>query len=92
MNRTGLIIALAVAIVTGVAFGLYPDLDLRVARHFYAVEDASHNMFAFRIYPPVMMARNLGLWVGTVLVIPAILALIWLGEIWRRKPPAAAHA
>jgi len=76
MNRTGLTIALAVAIVTGVAFGLYPDLDLRVARHFYAVEDASHNMFAFRIYPPVMMARNLGLWVGTMLVIPAAYLLL----------------
>jgi membrane-associated PAP2 superfamily phosphatase len=85
MNRTGLIIALAVAIITGVAFGVYPDLDLRVARHFYAVEDASHNTFAFRIYPPVMMARNLGLWVGTVLVIPAVLALLVKLILPRRK-------
>ncbi|MGB8103804.1 MAG: phosphatase PAP2 family protein [Pseudolabrys sp.] len=85
MNRTGLIVALAVAIVTGVAFGLYPDLDLRVARHFYAVEDTSHNMFAFRIYPPVMMARNLGLWIGTVLVIPAVLALLVKLILPRRK-------
>lgn len=85
MNRTGLIVALAVAIVTGVAFGVYPDLDLRVARHFYAVEDTSHNMFAFRIYPPVMMARNLGLWVGTVLVIPAVLALLVKLILPRRK-------
>ncbi|MFZ0103224.1 MAG: phosphatase PAP2 family protein [Pseudolabrys sp.] len=85
MNRTGLIVALAVAIVTGVAFGLYPDLDLRVARHFYAVGDASHNTFAFRIYPPVMMARNLGLWVGTVLVIPAVLALLVKLILPRRK-------
>jgi membrane-associated PAP2 superfamily phosphatase len=85
MNRTGLIVALAVAIVTGVAFGVYPDLDLRVARHFYAVEDASHNTFAFRIYPPVMMARNLGLWVGTVLVIPAVLALLVKLILPRRK-------
>jgi membrane-associated PAP2 superfamily phosphatase len=85
MNRTGLIVALAVAIVTGVAFGVYPDLDLRVARHFYAVEDASHNTFAFRIYPPVMMARNLGLWIGTVLVIPAVLALLVKLILPRRK-------
>jgi lipid A 4'-phosphatase len=85
MNRTGLIVALAVAIVTGVAFGVYPDLDLRVARHFYAVEDASHNTFALRIYPPVMMARNLGLWVGTVLVIPAVLALLVKLILPRRK-------
>jgi lipid A 4'-phosphatase len=85
MNRTGLIVALAVAIVTGVAFGVCPDLDLRVARHFYAVEDASHNTFALRIYPPVMMARNLGLWVGTVLVIPAVLALLVKLILPRRK-------
>jgi membrane-associated PAP2 superfamily phosphatase len=42
-------------------------------------------MFAFRIYPPVMMARNLGLWVGTVLVIPAVLALLVKLILPRRK-------
>src|SRR5215470_10793625 len=47
MNRTGLIIALTIAIVAGATFGFYPELDLRIARHFYEVEDASHNMFAF---------------------------------------------
>src|SRR5215813_7795830 len=68
MNRTGLIIVLTIAIVAGVAFGFYPDLDLRIARHFYEVEDTNHNMFELRIYPPLMMARNIGLWIGTVLV------------------------
>jgi lipid A 4'-phosphatase len=85
MNRTGLIIALAIAIAAGVVFGLYPDFDLRVARYFYAVEDAHHNMFAFRIYPPAMMARNLGLWVGSVLVAPAALALLVKLILPRRK-------
>ena len=37
MNRTGLLIALAIAAVAGVAFGLYPELELRVARHFYSI-------------------------------------------------------
>src|SRR6266702_94557 len=42
MNRAGLIVALTIAVVAGVAFGLYPELDLRIARYFYAVEDANH--------------------------------------------------
>ena len=53
MNRTGLLIALAIAVVAGVVFGLYPELDLRIARYFYSFEDAGHNTFAFRLYPPV---------------------------------------
>jgi lipid A 4'-phosphatase len=85
MNRTGLTIAVTIAIVAGVAFGLYPDLDLRIARHFYEVEDASHNMFAYRLYPPLMMARNVGLWIGTILVAPAVFALLIKLILPRRK-------
>jgi lipid A 4'-phosphatase len=76
MNRTGLIVALAVAAVTGATFALYPDLDLRIARYFYGFTDAGHNAFAWRIYPPLMLARDIGLWVGTVLVAPAVAALV----------------
>jgi lipid A 4'-phosphatase len=76
MNRTGLIIALAIAAVTGLAFGLYPQLDLRIAQHFHDYIDASHNVFAWRISPPLMLARNVGLWVGTVLIAPAVAALV----------------
>jgi membrane-associated PAP2 superfamily phosphatase len=76
MNRTGLIIALAIAAFVGLLFGLVPEIDLRVARHFYAYIDASHNAFAWRIYPPLMVARNVGIWVGTVLVAPAVAAVV----------------
>jgi len=76
MNRTGLIVTLTIAVVAGVAFGLYPEIDLSIARYFYAFEDANHNMFAFRIYPPLMLARDVGLWVGAALVAPAVVALI----------------
>jgi membrane-associated PAP2 superfamily phosphatase len=75
MNRTGLLIALAIAVVTGLVFGFYPGLDLEVARYFHAIEDRN-NMFALRIYPPLMRARDVGLWVGTILVAPAACALI----------------
>lgn len=76
MNRTGLIIALAIAAVAGLTFGFFPDLDLRIARHFYGYIDESHNVFAWRIYPPLMAARNIGLWAGTILVAPAVVALV----------------
>jgi membrane-associated phospholipid phosphatase len=78
MNRAGFIVALAIAVVAGVAFGLYPELDLRIARYFYVFEDTSHNMFALRIYPPLMLARNVGLWIAAVLVAPAVAAVVFL--------------
>jgi membrane-associated PAP2 superfamily phosphatase len=76
MNRTGLIIALAIAVVAGLAFALYPEIDLRVARPFYAVVDAANNAFAWRIYPPAMLARDIGLWIGALLIAPAVVALV----------------
>jgi membrane-associated PAP2 superfamily phosphatase len=85
MNRTGLLIALAIAIVAGAAFGFYPDLDLRIARYFYGFEDSSHNMFALRIYPPLMRARDVGLWAGTILLAPAVGALVIKLLLPRRK-------
>jgi lipid A 4'-phosphatase len=76
MNRTGLIVAFIIAAVAGLAFGLFPQLDLAVARHFHAYIDDSHNAFAWRIYPPLMMARDIGIWISAVLVAPAVIALV----------------
>jgi lipid A 4'-phosphatase len=85
MNRTGLIVALSLAVVTGLAFGLYPELDLRIARYFYGFVDANHNVFAWRIYPPFMLARDAGLWVGTLLAASAVAALVIKLILPRRK-------
>jgi membrane-associated PAP2 superfamily phosphatase len=85
MNRTGLLIALSIAVVAGLVFGLYPELDLRIAGHFYAVEDASQNKFAFRLYLPLMRARDAGLWIGTLLLVPAVVALLTKLILPRRK-------
>ncbi len=74
MNRIGLIVALAIAVVVGVAFGFYPQLDPTIAAPFNAITINGNN-FGLRIYPPLMLARNLGLWVGTVLILPALAAL-----------------
>lgn len=75
MNRTGLIIALVIAAVNGLVFGLFPGLELRVAQHFHDVVDAGGNVFAWRVYPPLMLARDIGLWVSTVIIVPVIIVL-----------------
>jgi lipid A 4'-phosphatase len=85
MNRTGLLIVLGIAAVTGLLFGFYPDLDLRVARYFYVVTDGASNNFAWRIYPPLMIARDAGLWVGTLVIVPVLAALVWKLLLPRRK-------
>lgn len=74
MNRTGLIIALVIAAAAGLAFGMYPQLDLDIAAVFYP-HMIGNNTFGWRLYPPLMMARDAGLWVGTILIAPFLIAL-----------------
>jgi lipid A 4'-phosphatase len=74
MGRTGLIVALATAAVVGLVFALFPQLDLRISRHFYEFALGT-NTFAWRMSPPVIFARNIGLWLGTLLVAPFVAAL-----------------
>ena len=76
MNRTGLIIALAIGGIAGLVFGLFPQLDLAISRPFHDHVDSIGNVFAWRTYVPLMRARDIGLWVGTVLVAPAVLSLL----------------
>jgi lipid A 4'-phosphatase len=85
MTRTGLIIVLSIAAVSGVTLALFPEIELRIARPFYEIVDTSHNVFALRIYPPLTVARDIGLWIGTLLVVPAIVALIIKLVLPRRK-------
>jgi membrane-associated PAP2 superfamily phosphatase len=92
MNRTGLIVALALAVITGLLFGLFPQLDLAVSAPFHDYVDKSHNVFAWRIYRPVMLARNVGLWIGALLVAPAVVALIVKLALPRRKMLVSGRA
>jgi membrane-associated PAP2 superfamily phosphatase len=75
MNRTGLIVALAIAAVVGLAFGLFPQLDLMVSAPFHAIM-IGNNAFGMRIYPPLLLARDIGLWVGGALILPAVVAFV----------------
>ena len=51
MNRTGLVIALAVAAAVGLMFGIWPDLDLKLAALFF---DPGRDGF-WRAYDPVYL-------------------------------------
>jgi len=74
MGRTGLYIALAVGVVTGLVFGIFPELDLAISRVFYE-HTINGNHFGWRIYPPLMTARDAGLWVGTIIIVGVLIAL-----------------
>ena len=72
MNRTGFVIALAVAAVVGVVFGLRPDLDLRLAGLFFDPERGGF----WRAYdPPYLRARDIATWLITLVAMPAFVAL-----------------
>ena len=75
INRTELLIALAVAVVVGFIFALDPDLDLKIAAPFYDIV-IGVNHFGLRIYPPLMLARNVILWAVTAMVVWVLLALV----------------
>lgn len=92
MNRTGLIVALIVAAVAGVVFGFYPELDLRIAKYFHDYIDKSRIAFSFRIYPPIMRARDVSLWITTLLVLPAVVALVIKIFLPKRKLLVPARA
>src|ERR1700681_593849 len=73
MNRTGLIIALALALVVGLLFGIYPELDLRIAAWFY---DASSRTFPLKLDAWAAIARDGAMWIAWALAMPALVALL----------------
>ncbi len=92
MNRTGLTITLAVAVVVGAVFGIYPELDLRISQPFYETLDASKNIFAWRIYPPLMWLRDIMLWIVTAVAVAVLFALIAKLVLPRRRMLISARA
>ena len=84
MNRTGLIVALGLAAVVGVVFGLFPQLDLMISAPFNAMVENGYN-FSLRLSQPLQLARDIGLWVGTAIIIPVVAALAFKLLLPRRR-------
>jgi membrane-associated PAP2 superfamily phosphatase len=68
MNRIGLLIALVIAAVVGVIFGLYPELDLRLVRPFYEI-DRGGNKFGLRTDELLIMVRETAMWLITAIAL-----------------------
>ena len=73
MNRTGLFIALALALVIGLLFGIYPELDLKLAALFY---DPATKSFPLKLNTLAAIARDGAMWIAWALALPAIVALV----------------
>jgi lipid A 4'-phosphatase len=89
MNRTGLVIALAVAAVVGLVFGIWPDLDLKLAAPFYDPDRGGY----WRTYDPTYWrGRDAVTWLVTLVALPAFAALV--GKLirpqWRLLIPGRA--
>jgi lipid A 4'-phosphatase len=73
MNRTGLLIALALALVIGLLFGIYPELDLKLAALFY---DPAAKDFPLKLSTLAAIARDGAMWISWGLALPAIVTLL----------------
>ncbi|HXL12615.1 MAG TPA: phosphatase PAP2 family protein [Bradyrhizobium sp.] len=73
MNRTGLFLALALALVVGLLFGFYPELDLKLAALFY---DAPSKSFPLKQNSLAAIARDGAMVIAWALALPAVVALV----------------
>src|SRR5262249_38208111 len=73
MNRTGLFVALSLALSIGIVFGIYPELDLKLAALFY---DPQTKSFPFKFIEWATFARDAAMWIAWGLALPAIVALV----------------
>lgn len=73
MNRTGLIVALVLSLAAGLLFGLYPELDLKVAALFY---DATTQTFPLKASAWARFARDGAMWIAWGMAVPAIVTFL----------------
>ena len=73
MNRTGLFIALGVAVFASAIFAVFPQLDLALARLFY---DSASRRFVLGSLGNAEYVRRGAMWVAWAFAIPAIVAPI----------------
>ena len=87
MSRTGLLVALSLTAASGIAFGVFPSLDLALSQTFYRgpIRDASGGMLAWYVAPPFPLLKNIVVKGTLLLVIPALLALLLKLFVPQRK-------
>jgi lipid A 4'-phosphatase len=73
MNRTGLFIALGLALVIGLLFGIYPELDLKLAALFY---DPATQSFPLKLDALASFARDAAMWIAWAFALPAIVTVV----------------
>jgi lipid A 4'-phosphatase len=78
MNRTGLVVALTLGAVTGLAFGWFPQLDLRISGLFFDPQTRDftlrHQVLLGQSSWPAHL-RDASMWIVAALAIPAGVAL-----------------
>src|SRR5262245_7690952 len=89
MNRTGIVIALAIGACVGVVFAVWPQLDIAISRLFFSDE--------YRVFPVQysLVARNLRdlfTYMIAALVAPAFIAVAIKLVLPRRRMLIAARA
>jgi lipid A 4'-phosphatase len=82
MNRVGLFIALGLAAFVGLLFGIFPQLDLKLASLFY---DTATRTFPLKSNALADIARDGAMWVSWGLALPALVALI-VKLVWPDRP------
>ena len=82
MNRTGLFIALGLVVVIGLLFGIYPELDLKLAALFY---DSTTQTFPLKLNSIASFARDAAMWIAWAFALPAIAAIV-VKLVWPERP------
>src|ERR1044071_562960 len=82
MNRTGLVIALGLSLVIGLLFGIFPELDLKLAALFYDPATAS---FPLKQNELAGYARDAAMWISWALALPSLIAIV--GKLLRPDRP-----
>jgi membrane-associated PAP2 superfamily phosphatase len=73
MNRTGLFIALGLVVVIGLLFGIFPELDLKLAALFY---DPATQSFPLKRDSLAAFARDGAMWIAWALALPSLAAIV----------------
>jgi membrane-associated PAP2 superfamily phosphatase len=73
MNRTGLFIALGLVVVIGLLFGIFPELDLKLAALFY---DSASTSFPLKQSWLAAIARDGAMWIAWALALPSLAAIV----------------